>query len=600
MTAQQDFTDLFQQIASLSERCSRLGARLSEAAREFRAPLFETLVKELSVVRSDIVDLRARVLRLASSLSVLPAPSPEQAVSLKDLERLLRATVEAKERQAKMAAFEEARQRAVGLLDRVLTIAHREDPNFPSLLACHEKARELHRVILDSPSEDMDQQIAFMTEHARPFSELLALVENRDMLDDNRWILLEDAVSQSFGRPLTVAAERGKLLLPGARPARQAPASRASPSPSTAIPRPVTPPPASQPAVPADAPSTAGEFARGAGVTGPAEQPPAAAEPVVGPRKESPVAEVELPPLDPGELETVQWWLAASNAWTALKARQLSFADAVREELAKYPHLLSVPIQDSAGYDGGRLAEGYALLLEYVETQERGFVKGALARFQQFARGRSAKDYSLGRQVYDYLVAEGRLYKTYPEFVKHVLVNALPNPGVWTQARIFDADAETRVFTRANSTIGETEEQSQSVTDEKQRFVEYLFSTKLAPLTARFFSVEASDLSEPRVVEARLAENGAPSDKAWVLTLLPDGRVGGDGPRKLKLEGAVLTELLGKGDSRLWIAVFNPDPNAEKEYGLTLSLRKKIKLSAKPAQTAAPRPSPFSRKGRVR
>ncbi len=600
VTVPQDSTELFQQLESLTERFSRLGARLSEAAREFRAPLFETLATELSVARSDFADLRAKVLGLANSLSVVPAPSPERTVSLKDLELLLRAAVEAKERQAKMATLEEARKRVVGLLDRALAIVHREDRNFSPLFACHEKVRELRRAILESPSEDVDQQIAWMTEQTRPFSELLALVESRDVMDDDRWILLEDAVSQSFGKPLAVAAERGKLVLPGASPARQARPSPASVSPPPAIPEPVARPSASQPVVRTGAPSTAGEIARGDSATAPAEKTPETAERVTGPRKESPVPEVELPPLDPGELETVQWWLAASTAWTALKARQLPPADTVREELAKYPHLLSVPIQESAGYDEGRLAQGYALLLEHVETQERGFVKGTLARIQQFTSSRGAKGYSLGRQVYDSLVAEGRLYKTYPEFVRNVFVNTLPHPGVWTQARIVDSDAETRVFIRSSSTIGDTEEQSQSLTDEKQRFVEHLFSMRLAPLTARFFSVEASDLGEPRVVEARLAENGAQSDKAWFLTLRSDGRVGDDGPRKLKLGGTLLTELLGKDCNRLWIAVFNPDPNTEKEYGLTLSLRKKVSLAAKPTQKVAQRPSPFLRKGRAR
>jgi len=310
--------------------------------------------------------------------------------------------------------------------------------------------------------------------------------------------------------------------------------------------------------------------------------------------------EVELPPIDPRELETAQWWLVASKAWTAFKARRLSFADAVREELAKYPCLLSVPIQESAGYEGGQLANGYALLLEHVEMQERGFVRTALTRLEpQFTTSRAAKAYPLGRQVYDYLVAEGRLYKTYPDFVKNVLVSALPHPGVWTQARISESDGETRVFTRPSPTIGEPEEQSQSSSEDKQRFVERLFSTSLAPLTARIFHVEAGNLNEPRVVEVRLMENGAPSDKAWLLIMLPDGKIGGGAPRRLKVEGTTLTELLGKDYNSLWIAVFNPDPNAEKGYDLTLSLKKKASPSAKPTQAGAPRSSPFARKGRV-
>src|SRR5256886_9868156 len=46
----------------------------------------------------------------------------------------------------------------------------------------------------------------------------------------------------------------------------------------------------------------------------------------------------------------------------------------------EYPHLLSVPIRESAEHNQGRLAAGYFLLLEHVANQSPSFVQTAVAR----------------------------------------------------------------------------------------------------------------------------------------------------------------------------------------------------------------------------
>src|SRR2546430_11986415 len=75
--------------------------------------------------------------------------------------------------------------------------------------------------------------------------------------------------------------------------------------------------------------------------------------------------------------ETAQWWLAAWARWSGWK-NTLAFPAAVREELSKYPYLLSVPIQQSPDFEEGLLAYGYSIIMEHVEKQSPGAVGNAL------------------------------------------------------------------------------------------------------------------------------------------------------------------------------------------------------------------------------
>src|SRR4030095_13076197 len=144
--------------------------------------------------------------------------------------------------------------------------------------------------------------------------------------------------------------------------------------------------------------------------------------------------------------------------------RGVTFGDAARDYLQSYPHLLAVPLAKSAEQGGGHLAEGYSLLLAHIEKHEESFVQEALTRLNpQFTTRERDKAYPLGQELYLYVVAEGRLYKTYPEFVKEVLVHVLPTPGPWVQGGLIEADDETRHFTRS-ATPGSRDDRSESVT----------------------------------------------------------------------------------------------------------------------------------------
>ncbi len=542
-------------LATLGERFAGLAARLTQAARDLQASgtlPAESLLEELTGARSEFSDLRARVLDVARSMSVA-APSRAEIDSLEKLEPVMHAVVEALAAEEKRRAVADSRESALAVLDRVLAVTHSDDPNFAALLQCQGKARQVRQRVLEA---DNPESIA---EATPAYAAFLMLIEGREQLDDDRFAALQDSVTQSFGRQLAVAATRGKLAAAGvataptaARPS--APLARtleetvrltAPPPPAPAAPPPLAAPPA---------PPTSAllDVVKAAPVATPKEEP-AAAEAV-----EQAVQD-----------EAAQWWVSAWARWTSWKST-LAFGDAVKQELSKYSYLLSVPIQKSVDYEEGLLSYGYSILLEHVERQNAGFVAKALNSLKTFTPGPGK---SVGTHLYSFLVTEGRLPELYPEFVKNVLVSAVPDPGVWTTARILESTMETRVFTHPSARIGDPEHNSQRLTQDKQRFTDHRFQFPLAPLTARFFAV-AADLKEPRSVDVKLQENRAGSDHAWLLMMPAVGRADLKSELvRIMPEGTSLPGL-GKEFATLWVAVFNTDPGAEKKYELALGLRR--------------------------
>src|SRR5262249_56046391 len=130
-----------------------------------------------------------------------------------------------------------------------------------------------------------------------------------------------------------------------------------------------------------------------------------------------------------------------------------------RETGKGFRELVGVAVSRSDEFESGQLAEGYAILLQRLEKEEPGFVKGALARLNPQLTGRVMDEsYPLGQELYLYVVAEGRLYKTFPELLRDVLVHALPDPGLWLQAAITETNDATTIVTRPEQPGGRDEE----------------------------------------------------------------------------------------------------------------------------------------------
>jgi hypothetical protein len=576
--------ELAQRLEALSERFSHLAQSLSQAAQQAQsgAPPAESLIDEITSIRTEFVDVRQRVVEATKALSI-NAPGMAEIDSLKALKRVLDAVAQGIADQEKKAALAEARTKVMTVLDRILAISHVDGPNFTALVQCQAKAREIRQAAQDPRSFDSENAPAFL-ESTPSFAALLTMVENRDALDDDKFAALEDAVTQSFGKTLAVAATRGKLVI-GAAPALTAerPAA-AAPRGLEPSPRMATPAPAAQPQ---PSPRVAAAPAAAAAPAQPATSPPVILGGLSGSspaaRAGSGAEQGEATQAgeqgeQAGQDEAAQWWVSAWARWTSWKGT-LSFTDAVKEELGKYNYVLSVPIQKSTDYEEGLLAYGYSILIDHLEHLHAGFVNKALNSLKTFQPGQPGQAKTVGAHLYNVLVTEGKLSEHYPEFVKTVMLAAVPEPGLWTHARILESTTETRIFTHPSNRIGDPEHNSQRLTQERQRFADHRFPIVVAPLTTRFFAI-AADLREPRSIDVKLLDGRNDSDQAWLMTMPPVGRT------ELKAEVLRLfpegTSVpgLGRDYATLWIAVFNADPQTEKKYDLTLSLKQSSKQSA--------------------
>jgi hypothetical protein len=231
--------------------------------------------------------------------------------------------------------------------------------------------------------------------------------------------------------------------------------------------------------------------------------------------------------------------------------------------------LLSVPIQKSPDYEEGLLAYGYSLLLDHVEKRRPGCVGNALGTLKPGQR-------PVGEQLYDYLVNEGRVVEGYADFVKDVLLAAVPEPGLWFQFRILETKEDTRIFTRPSARIGETEVSGHRLASDNQRYAEHKFKMTLGPLTARFVLVSADIIREARGLGIKLRRDGIACDTAWIASVPAGASPGPSQARRIAEDGNHVPGL-GKDYAAMWVAVFNPDPAADGRYELSVFLRKDTK-----------------------
>ena len=551
--------EIARELAALNQRFVDLGAKLGEAAQALDAtgaPPANGLVEALAGARGQFVQLRAQALSAADAAGVPPPPEPQ---SLNELEPLLAAIGEALRGRARREALEHARQAAVTTIDRVLAIVHQDDPAFSTLVACHAQAREARAAILaltELESDDARQ----VTDGVRAFTDLLTMVENREGLDDDRYAQLEESVSRGFGRALAVAAARGRIGFErefAEPPPPPEPAPEPAEEPSEAVPTEIEAVLASAAEATAEALPLESEESEL-----PEEPEPPSESSAVEER--APEPEVATDPSAPDE--TAQWWLAAWARWSGWKSSH-DFAAAVREELGKYPYLLSVPIQKSPEYEDGLLAYGYSILMDHVERQNPGCVGNALNSLKP------GQTRPVGEQLYDYLITEGRLRETYADFVKNTLVAAVPEPGVWFQFRILESKEDTRILQRPSARIGDTELSGQRLASDGQRYNEHKFKMTLGPLTTRFVLVSA-DVKEARGAGFKLVGDGAPCDSGWVVSVSVGNRASGKNEARRIGEDGLHVPGLGKDHPALWVAVFNPDTAADRRYELSVFLRK--------------------------
>ena len=205
--------DLLKQLTALEDVFSQLEARLSEASGKLLypgIPISQKLIQELDESRENFIQLRDKALELAEYLAVSPMLKAEEIGSLADIKSVLE-RVDFAEKQKSAIAL--VRDSALRVLERVLAIAHRVESNFQSLLECQEKARELQRAISESQESDLHPDTQLLADGNHPFSKLLTLIAELEEADEERLASLHDAVAESFGKTLAMAAVRGKFII---------------------------------------------------------------------------------------------------------------------------------------------------------------------------------------------------------------------------------------------------------------------------------------------------------------------------------------------------------------------------------------------------
>src|SRR5215468_3431462 len=192
--------ELRQQLVALRTRFSDVGARAAAAADEVRESVVpaEDLLDDLRSTAGDFNELRSAIV---DQLSGFPnTPDPTKLTTLKALDAVLSAMERVEAEHARRTAWESARDEALATLDRVATLIHREDPDAAALAECQTQARELHEALASEPSGDVEQ----LSAHVRPYVELVMLADGWDQLDDEHCAALQDAITQTFGRPLAL------------------------------------------------------------------------------------------------------------------------------------------------------------------------------------------------------------------------------------------------------------------------------------------------------------------------------------------------------------------------------------------------------------
>jgi hypothetical protein len=241
------YKQLEQELSALSKIFSDLGIRLSEVAKEVTSQGVmpsEKLVEQISASRASFENCRTAIHGHAGSMLVSPLPKMAELVSITSIDSLLKAAALAEETKL---TVEGEREKALEILGRVLTIIHRDTTEFKPLQDCHARVGELRNAVSAVlwPHKHPESESIVAGKH--PSNALVNFVENLDGLEDEKWMALETTITATYGKPLFVAASRGKLAVGApSKPSVAAPVQAKAPV--------VTPPEASKPVAAAEKP----------------------------------------------------------------------------------------------------------------------------------------------------------------------------------------------------------------------------------------------------------------------------------------------------------------------------------------------------------
>jgi hypothetical protein len=199
-------------LQALQETFRELSLRLAEAAgnlgRSGRPPS-EEIILQLGNAHRRFHELQEGAFQLAAE-ERLPTLAATERATVPDLLALLRQVDETRViRQKKQDQLQKART----VLDRILSIAHKDSKPFAPLADLHAKASGLRDQALADSDQPIGPDLENLAEGRHPYCDFLHLLEHHDDIDDDRWVQLNDSITQAFGKPLAIATARKKLRI---------------------------------------------------------------------------------------------------------------------------------------------------------------------------------------------------------------------------------------------------------------------------------------------------------------------------------------------------------------------------------------------------
>jgi hypothetical protein len=223
---------LINQLNDLEVSFKVLAKRLPEASELLESlgrPVPQELIQELANSAEQFEEIKREVLKLSESVAGLPPTS--ELGSIRDLRSFMESVSNVIEIQT---AHRNIQQAASGVLEKVLSIIHVDGVEFAPLLQCQEKARGLRSSIAETVWPNMHPDAEALAGGQHIFAEFVKLVSFHDRLEDEEWGRLQELVNHSLGKPLGLAASRGKLTIStAAPPIAQAPVSVAQQATAT-------------------------------------------------------------------------------------------------------------------------------------------------------------------------------------------------------------------------------------------------------------------------------------------------------------------------------------------------------------------------------
>ena len=133
--------------------------------------------------------------------------------STASISELRAALVSIREVEGKRRAQDDTRAAALRILEKVQALAHGERRDFEQLKDCQARARDLHLILTEGSSIEIDSDARLLAEGSHPFAQLVLLVERGHELSDDEWQQANDTVSKEMGKALAIAVARNKLFL---------------------------------------------------------------------------------------------------------------------------------------------------------------------------------------------------------------------------------------------------------------------------------------------------------------------------------------------------------------------------------------------------